>query len=259
MRRDKIMGKTTITTGTKEWADSNVNCVDGCAHDCRYCYAKKMAIRFGRKTNENWHEMQAREKDVNKSYRKRPGRIMFPTSHDIIPTDPSFESCMTVLGKLLRAGNEVLVTTKPHMLAVLRICQEFQQYKSQIQFRFTITSCLDDVLLAWEPGAPSFEERLKALQYAFTDGFKTSISCEPALDSIAGIHEIYETAKPYVTESFWIGTMNYCTPPVKLNPREVYDHFNGMPLIRFKDTITKALGINVATKPAAGLKPLEAF
>lgn len=37
-----------ITLGTKEWADSNVNCYLGCSNNCRYCYAKKMAIRFNR-------------------------------------------------------------------------------------------------------------------------------------------------------------------------------------------------------------------
>ena len=35
-----------ITLGTKEWADSNVNCYFGCSNNCKYCYAKKMAIRF---------------------------------------------------------------------------------------------------------------------------------------------------------------------------------------------------------------------
>jgi DNA repair photolyase len=37
-----------ITSGTKEWADHNVNCIRGCSNDCRYCYAKIMAKRFGR-------------------------------------------------------------------------------------------------------------------------------------------------------------------------------------------------------------------
>jgi DNA repair photolyase len=31
-----------ITSGTREWADYNVNCVAGCYNNCRYCYAKVM-------------------------------------------------------------------------------------------------------------------------------------------------------------------------------------------------------------------------
>jgi DNA repair photolyase len=33
--------------GTKEWADRIENCLDGCSHDCKYCYAKVTAVRFG--------------------------------------------------------------------------------------------------------------------------------------------------------------------------------------------------------------------
>ena len=33
------------------------------------------------------------------------GRIMFPSSHDITPGN--FEACMTVLDKLIGAGNQV--------------------------------------------------------------------------------------------------------------------------------------------------------
>jgi hypothetical protein len=127
------------------------------------------------------------------------------------------------------------------VLAVIRICQIFQQYKAQIQFRFTLTSANNVVLHEWEPGAPPFEERLKALIYAFNDDFKTSISCEPALDDITGIHQLYDITIPYVTESFWIGTMNHCRGPVQLDPVEVYNAFKGLPLVRFKDSISNVV------------------
>ncbi len=44
--------------GTKEWAASNVNIQSGCPNDCRYCYAKSMAIRHKRKTRENWKVLE---------------------------------------------------------------------------------------------------------------------------------------------------------------------------------------------------------
>ena len=108
--------------GTKEWAKFSANCCIGGPNDCKYCYAKKMAVRFGRATPETWKFMSVRPSDVERNYRKRQGRVMFPTSHDLIPGDPSFECCMVVLKKLLEAGNEVLVTTKPHLAAVRYIC-----------------------------------------------------------------------------------------------------------------------------------------
>lgn len=36
------MNKTKI-----EWCDSTWNPVTGCLHGCEYCYAKRIAIRFG--------------------------------------------------------------------------------------------------------------------------------------------------------------------------------------------------------------------
>ena len=41
--------------GTEEWAVKTVNIINGCSHNCRYCYAKAMAVQYKRKTIDNWH------------------------------------------------------------------------------------------------------------------------------------------------------------------------------------------------------------
>jgi DNA repair photolyase len=194
-----------ITKGTREWADSNVNCYQGCSNNCRYCYARKMAIRFGRKTEDTWKIMVPNMKAIKKGYNKRNGRIMFPSSHDI--TAESLENCLVVLAKLLDAGNEVLVTTKPRFNCVKKVCETFSDKKDLMQFRFTITSNNDTLLNFWEPGAPSFQERVDSLKYAFNHGFKTSVSIEPYLDEDPFL--LVEKIRPFITESIWIGKMNY--------------------------------------------------
>jgi len=194
-----------ITSGTKEWADTNVNCYFGCSNDCRYCYAKKMAIRFKRKTENNWKIMIPNEKVITKNFKKRQGRIMFPSSHDITPK--SLDNCIIVLKRLLKAGNEVLITTKPNYSCIKKICDSITDYISLIQFRFTITSLNNELLKFWEPNAPSYEERFESLKYAYHAGFKTSVSIEPFLDKnpIPLIRQL----SPYVSESIWLGKMNY--------------------------------------------------
>ncbi|MFX0035186.1 MAG: hypothetical protein ACFE9I_06050 [Candidatus Hermodarchaeota archaeon] len=62
-----------ITLGTKEWADSNVNCYFGCSNNCRYCYEKKMAIRFKRKTEESWKLMEPNQKALKFTFDKKKG------------------------------------------------------------------------------------------------------------------------------------------------------------------------------------------
>lgn len=196
-----------ITLGTKEWADSNVNICFGCSNNCRYCYAKKMAIRFKKKTVNTWKIMEPNIKKINKRYGKRKGRVMFPTSHDI--TKEILESCLLVLTKLLKAGNETLITTKPCFHCVQKICEVLRPYRNLIQYRFTITSQDNELLRFWEPCAPSFEERFKALQHAFKRGYKTSISIEPFLDKDP--FKLVQKLSPFVSESIWIGKMNYIT------------------------------------------------
>ena len=169
------------TYGYKEWTASAVNCCTGCSNNCRYCYAKGMAIRFKRLTAEEWPIERVRQKDVDRRQRLCAGRIMFPSSHDITPGN--FEACMSVLDKLIGAGNEVLIVSKPRYDIIREVCLEFREDRDKILFRFTIGAMNDEILNFWEPGAPSFEDRLDSLAYAFDSGYKTSVSIEPMLDS----------------------------------------------------------------------------
>ena len=241
-----------IPTGTKEWADHNINCIKGCYNNCRYCYAMCMAKRFGRATNDTWKEMVIREDVVNSKFRKFSGRVMFPSTHDIFDLPHFEDACFTVLEKLLKQDNEVLVTTKPRLSIIKKIDKKFSGYHEQIQFRFTITSSNDLLLKFWEPNAPLFQERLKSLEYAYKKGYKTSVSMEPFLDYDP--KPLVTSISPYVTESIWLGIMNYIPQKnlrkseiqyynsIRQNYRndhikEIYEIFKDFPKIRWKDSI----------------------
>ena len=81
--------------GTQEWSVKTINCCTGCSHDCRYCYAKEMAIRFKQLTASQWPLERIRTADVNKLQKKYDGQVMFPSSHDITPNN--LDACLTVL------------------------------------------------------------------------------------------------------------------------------------------------------------------
>ena len=241
-----------LTSGTKEWADSNFNCILGCLNDCRYCYAKMMARRFGRTTSATWKDMKIRKEVLNKRMHKMPGRIMFPSTHDLMEISPFKEACFTALENLLYSRNNVLITSKPRFEVIKEIEEKFGSYKNQIQFRFTITSKSDDLLQFWEPNAPLFEERLSCLKFAFTKGFKTSVSIEPFLDY--NPIPLIETVMPFTTESIWLGRMNYIAIQNLSDREEIYyqqvrknyetphlleilDNLKAYPKIRLKDSI----------------------
>lgn len=252
------MKKEDILFGTKEWAPHNFNFMNGCSNDCSYCYAKEMAIRFKRKTSESWKEEEAVSLE-GKSYRKRDGRIMIPSSHDITPGNIDLAS--EIIRKLLENGNELLIVTKPHFDCVKRLADECLKYKDQVQFRFTIGSASTETLLMWEPGATSFDERLKSLKYAFELGYSTTISSEPLLDE--NFDELYKKLSPYVSGQIWVGKMNFPDRRVRMNSHEkdtpehvrkliesqsdekiiaLWKKYQDNPKVEWKESIKKVIG-----------------
>lgn len=201
-----------ILYGTKEWAPHNFNFMCGCSNDCVYCYAKAMSIRFKRKTSDTW-KIEETVPMMSKSYSKKDGPIMIPSSHDITPNN--VDLAIEVMKKLLSNGNELLIVTKPNLDCIKKLTGSISQWKDMVKFRITIGSACTSTLKLWEPGAPSFEERLESLKFLFNSGYSTSISCEPMLDN--DFDRLYAAVSSYVTDSIWIGKMNLPNSRVKAN------------------------------------------
>jgi len=255
-------------SGTKEWSVESVNIVLGCSHKCRYCYARSNALRRKQIPNlqvwgESYHTL--REKEVRKRRKNAGGTVMFPSTHDIVPEflDPS----LTVIGNILEAGNRILIVSKPHLECIQAICGKFAAYREKILFRFTIGAMDNAVLKYWEPGAPSFEERLASLKHAHVNRFATSVSCEPMLDG-ENVVALFHALAPYVTDSIWIGKMNGIDYRVEpgTDPKEterikkgqtderiqaIYEALKDEPKVRWKESFKKVLGLKLADE--AGL------
>ena len=250
--------------GTHEWADKTANFINGCKHDCKYCYSKEMAIRFKRKTPENWKEEEVRNIQLKKKFSRHSGTFMYPSSHDIHPEH--LEENIIFLKNLLQSDNKVLIVTKPHIKCIKRICKEFTNYKNSILFRFTVGSSNSKTLKFWEPGAPDFEERFESIKYAYNSDFQTSISCEPMLDN--NISNVIEMVNPFVTDSIWIGKMNSLIRRLKINGytdrstlnmanqllewqndgeiNKLYSRYKNHPKIKWKESIKKVLDIEIS-------------
>jgi DNA repair photolyase len=245
--------------GTQEWSVKTINCCTGCSHDCRYCYAKGMAIRFKQVTATQWPLERIRPQDVTKRQNKYDGQVMFPSSHDITPNN--LDACLTVLKNLLHSGNKVLVVSKPHLECIRAICERLKAFKEQILFRFTIGACDDRILSYWEPNAPTYGERKASLIYAFDSGFQTSVSVEPLLDA-SNIDTLISELLPYVTNAIWIGKMNHlgrfgnngdavlrqAIDNIKRGQTDVaiksiYSRHRDNPMIKWKKEIKKVVGI----------------
>ncbi|BBO76180.1 hypothetical protein DSCW_35970 [Desulfosarcina widdelii] len=213
-RLEIVLAETGSKQGTgkgrfQDWTNpkNNVNICTGCKNDCAYCYMKTMNVgRTTKKQPADWHNWELRQKDVDAKQRLRDGLVGFPSSHDIFPE--ILDTYLFVLGKLLRAGNEVLIVSKPRFDCIQAICEAGRFFTDRIIFRFTIGAMDDAVLKIFEPDAPSFEERKASLQYAYEAGFRTSVSMEPMLDT-AHIDQLIGELHPFVNTDIWLGTMNH--------------------------------------------------
>jgi len=263
MKSEASVGK--VVHGVGEWAASSCNIQTGCENNCRYCYAKQFNRRFHSGERDTWDKPVLKYGAIEKGYGQRNGTVMFPTSHDI--TESNLTECITVLCKLIEAGNQILLVSKPRERCIEEICDTFCEERDQILFRFTIGSANDKVLRYWEPGAPAYAERIASLKLARSKGFATSISSEPMLDT--DIHKVIERCKPYVTDSIWLGLANGLKGTLTLNcPGDdeaqkkagdlirvqnrdwvmaLYEEYRNDPMIKYKDSIKKIVGIQVAT------------
>ncbi|MFZ2653916.1 MAG: radical SAM protein [Victivallales bacterium] len=214
-------------SGTKEWSHFTMSIFRGCDNACSYCWSLADKIRKNKHkqdtiTKDNRHIPLERNwkrfmNSLRAGQRKFPGasRIMFPATHDITPV--TVDACLRALKFILddNANHEVLIVSKPRLDCVKRLCTELEPYKPRILFRFTIGSADDVVLKFWEPNAPSYRERLESLKYAFENGFRTSISCEPPLDG--NIENVADDVYPFVTDGIWIGSANHFKDRIKTN------------------------------------------
>lgn len=248
--------------GTFEWAKYNENCMIGCSNNCEYCYARSNAVKNNIRSAEDWELENISKKAMAKIHTKRNGRIMFPTRHDITPSNLS--ACALYLERMLKVGNEVLVVSKPHIGCITFLCNAFTMYKNQMLFRFTIGSAHNEVLTLWEPNAPKFEERVASLELAYRNGYRTSVSCEPMLDD--EIHIVIGAVRAYVTDAIWLGKANDLINRMTNNGAsdtmikagrelvelqndknilDLYEIYKDDPIIKWKESIKEVVGLEL--------------
>jgi hypothetical protein len=194
--------------GVFEYAPYSYNIGQKCRCNCRYCYARDIAIKFCDPSNpvtaDNWHEEEVKPYKVN-IHQTVNNVVMIPTMGNI--SDSNVELMIQTIKNIADANNLVLVVIKPFMSVVRRMCAELADYKDTVQFRFTITSLNPTLSQLWEPGAALPAERIECLQYAFDHGYYTSVSMEPMIDERIETLRLISTIEPYVIGDIWLGKM----------------------------------------------------
>jgi hypothetical protein len=205
-------------TGWNEWSGKRMSLFTGCRHDCRYCFARKDALRFHRIPSRDLWAVPVERKFCRAEWqRKYAGVVACFGTHDITPENVS--TCASAIEMLCGAGNRLLIVTKPHPECIAHLCGRLAPWKDQVEFRFTVGADDDELLQYWEPGAPRFAERMEAALWARANHFKLSFSVEPMLDA-PYIFRLIGRLKSFQPAAIWIGTMNHIRERVVIETPE---------------------------------------
>jgi len=187
----------------------------GCAHNCLYCYARRM-LRMSR---EQWSEPDPVENALEllreEIPRTKPGTVMLCSMTDAyqplrVRHSRSFFQTRPILEMLLEAGFYVVIQTKsPGVLADLDL---FQEYRKRVRIGMTIITPDDLVRRKWEPGAPAIESRIAAIQMLSMKDIPTQVSIEPLLPGTKYKDIVSLVSRLYFNADRWIlGVLNYRT------------------------------------------------
>eukprot|EP01084_Bolivina_argentea_P051993 95545_1 len=198
-----------------------VSISNGCSNNCGYCFVRHKAEEYGLHSND-WKTMKSlRLKSIlAKADNIKNEIIQFPTTHDITPNN--INECLSVIHKLLE-NNQVVVVTKPFESCIDKITQVFNDKKSHLQFRLSITSNDNEILTKWEPGAPKYDERVRCLKKLYTNGWTVGLSIAPMLD-VGNVVSMYKELEPYCNDKIYVAKMAQCDkikPNYKLKPKDI--------------------------------------
>lgn len=188
----------------KEYADLALNLYSGCSSGCLYCWAPQIL----RKTREEFKNVQPRTGILDYLRHDAPKyagqTVLLSFSCDPYPPlEPTEELTRQAISILHHFNVGVRILTK----GGLRSTRDSDMLGPLDSYGATLTFCTISQGEEWEPGAPSWLERIAALQEAHDRGIWTWVSLEPVIEPEQTI-ELISITSNYVDE-YRIGKWNH--------------------------------------------------
>lgn len=213
-----------------EYAPLAVNLYEGCGFRCRYCYAGRMAHRFGKVDSiEAWRAMAPKPRDgilealdadcareakklglgggdlFGDNVKGPPVLLCFTCDPYMPQSDGTTRAAIEILGK---HGFRPRILTK----AAHRAMADFDLLKRYGgELGVTVTCYAQDLAKEWEPHAGPPFRRLQLLRHAKQSGLRTWLSLEPILEP-ANALLVVDKAGP-LADMIHVGMMNHEKQP----------------------------------------------
>ena len=205
-----------VTKGTgfiKEY-DGAINPYMGCSFGCSYCYASNFTAND--KDKDEWGQwVKVKTNALMQFARIKPGELNDKIYYVSTVTDPyqPVEKKIELTRGLLEMMVErhpriklLMQTRSPMILRDLDLFLRVIEQGGRVQVNMTVTTDDDDIRKAYEPGCPSIQSRLKAIQAVQEAGIQSCITLTPLLpvsDINQFVRTIKETgAKRYIVQPF---------------------------------------------------------
>lgn len=196
-----------------EYSPFALNYLNGCSHDCTYCFARGVGKRRNKEyVHTDVHLQKVTLESIRKDCAKHAGMpeqclLSFTTD----PYMNDFDTSLTTftLEQMLENRIPVAVLTKSPRNAV-KDFPLMAQFGPSLIFGTTITTLKHYAIE--EPHADSPSLRINAMAKAKEHGIPTWISMEPAFSVEEGLEIIQQTAP--LIDGYRVGLMNYRTLPV---------------------------------------------
>lgn len=178
-----IERKTMLYKTGVEYGDYTMNFVQGCSHGCKFpCYAFLQKKRFGQiKDYDDWckprlvsNTLALLDKEIPRLKDKiKSVQLCFTTDPFMYGYREIEDVAIASIKKLNAAGIKCIVLTK----GILPI--SLKTFSSKNEYGITLISLDEGYRKHMEPGAASYDSRLKALKALHDAGCGTWVSMEP--------------------------------------------------------------------------------
>ncbi len=194
IRVREVRAKSILTKSNIPGVDFCVNPYVGCAHACRYCYARFMKRFTGH--DEPWGEFVDVKVNAVELLRKRLASMRNKEGHVLVgsvtdayqPLERKYELTRGILRELAASPFDVTVLTKSDLVTrdvdVLAECE-------RCDVEFSLNGVDAEVAAALEPGAASPDRRVAALKALGEAGVATRVFVSPILPGLTDLRAIF--------------------------------------------------------------------
>jgi len=212
----EILAKSILTKSNIPGVDFCVNPYVGCAHACRYCYARFMKRFTGH--DEPWGDFVDVKVNAVELLRKRLASMRTREGHVLVgsvtdayqPLERKYALTRGILRELAASPFDVTVLTKSDLVTrdvdVLAECE-------RCDAEFSINGVDAEAAAALEPGAASPTRRVAALRKLHEAGVATRVFVSPILPGLTDLRAIFEAVAGSVdgisAETLNVGAANW--------------------------------------------------